>query len=157
MGCAARTGLPILLVHQPDGMGVNMWATHSCEAPSRARGVARSGRHRAEFLLGLQILKTIDERGRHLQCIHFYSPRELVGKTGWHVWSSSLDCPSLVHAASVASNIRVQVYIQDGLHASGMTSKHAAYAQLYYEGVETPPAVTTWLACCIPISIGLLA
>ena len=90
---AASIGAPVLQVHQSDGFGCDLQAT--TEADLGGVTVRRSGRYRAELLMELLLLRTVLPSGEHMMSLRFYAPRRMDGKTGWHIFGSSLDCPSL--------------------------------------------------------------
>ena len=131
---AASVGVPVMLVHQSDGFGCNMVRTES--SSSSGVSVHRVGAFRAELLLELQILKTYTASGAMAQEIMFYPPRLMEGKTTWHMFGSSLDCPSLFHNSLLHDVIKLDVWLQDGLHAAGMRKKQSAWLSLLYENCE---------------------
>ena len=89
---AGAAGVPVLLVHESDGFGCNMCKTETAGAGGTA--VARVCQYRAELLLELIIVKTYTPAGRFVQAIRFHAPRNMHGKSAWHifrpVWSA---CP----------------------------------------------------------------
>ena len=73
----------------------------------------------------LLLLQTLDSQNRVVSALRFYPPRPMRGKTGWHIFASSLETPSLAHEQ--VKNIRFFVYIQDRLHSAGSTNKLQAW------------------------------
>lgn len=135
-GCAA--GSPIMLVHESDGYSCDMMKTISTSMVDGS--LQRVGRYRQEWLLELLVVKTYDGRGHMQQAIRFFAPRVVEGKTGWHIFLSSLQVPSLMNMRQCDDIIKIEVFIQDGLHSAGMLKKQVALRSLFYEApsVRTP-------------------
>ena len=147
---AALTGAPVMQVHQSDGFGVDLMAATGAEFAGAT--LRRSGRYRAELLMELLILRTVLPSGEHMKSMRFYAPRRMNGKKGWHIFASSLDCPSLAWRRGLQRNIKIEVFLQDGLHATGMRNKHVAWSSLIHEreddGEEDSPLARAHLHWC---------
>ena len=130
---AAAAGVPIMIVHQSDGLGCDMQKTHTQQSVGPGTSVTRVGRYRAELLLDLVIAKTFNHTGQFVQALHFYAPRNMAGKTGWHIFTGSLECLCTFHCVPKTDVIKVDVLVQDGLHAAGMKAKQVAYRHLLYD------------------------
>lgn len=131
---AASVGAPVMMIHQSDGMGCDMQQTEIGRGP--AFNVTRVARHRAELLLELVVVKSYTATGNFAQGIRFFAPRLMEGKTGWHVFGSSMDCPSLFHHEKVRHVIKIDIFLQDGLHAAGMRKKQDAWQRLLYDTLD---------------------
>ena len=127
---AYTAGAPIMMIHQSDGFACNMMQT--VKTPLLQKTLSRVGCYRQEWLLELQIVKTIDVGGRFEQAIRYFAPRAVVGKTGWHIFHSSLHRPTLMQWPGCEHIIKIDVFVQDGLHAAGMVKKQGALRSLFY-------------------------
>ena len=119
-----------MMIHQSDGFACNMMQTVT--SPLLQKTLLRRGCYRQEWLLELQIVKTIGVGGRFEQSIRYFAPRAVVGKTGWHIFHSSLHRPTLMQWPGCEHIIKIDVFVQDGLHAAGMVKKQTALRSLFY-------------------------
>ena len=85
-------------------------------------------------MLELVIFKYIDGSGRMVVALDAYPPREMCGKTGWHVFSSSCSVPLLRLKSS--QQLLINWFVQDGLHVAGHLRKHQAYHAMLFESVD---------------------
>ena len=94
IGDCARDGSPCMVVHQSDGWGCDMMRTKNFTFPG-CRTVVRCVTERAEWLIESLQLKTMSISGQCRQMLKIFPIRQMQGKTGWHIFSSSLDVPSV--------------------------------------------------------------
>ena len=126
---ASALQAPVVFVHMSDGWGSNV-VERALPSSSGCRMV-REKRRRAEFLLEGVILKYKDLHGRTHACMRMFPPREMIGKTGWHIFGSACDIPLVRH--SCLTIIILHFYLQDGLHSKGNLRKQQAYHSLLFE------------------------
>jgi len=130
---ASKVGGPLLQYHASDGWSCNMQKTETAPL-SDGISIRRVGKRRVEYLLELLLLKTLDSRGNIVSALRFYQPRAMRGKTGWDIFASTLDCPSLLHL--MGDNIKMQAFVQDGLHSPGNTKKQVAWQTICVETAD---------------------
>ena len=92
---ATSTGRPLLLVHQSDGWGCDINVLDCFSLPHMS--CKRVSRKRAEFLLEILMLKSLRLNNTVDQCMRYYAPREMRGKTQWHILGSAMgtECISM--------------------------------------------------------------
>jgi hypothetical protein len=94
----------------------------------------RVGRFRAEWLAEKYITKTVTTSGDIMMAMKILKPRLMAGKTGLHIFGATLAEPFAPRQHP--DNINISFFIQDGLHAAGMTRHQTARHEIYHDTQE---------------------
>ena len=86
----------------------------------------RVSKGRVEYLLEIVLLKTLDAENNVSQMLRMYPPRLMPGRSGWHVFGSSLECVVLPRDG-LEANIKIEIALMDGLHIGGHLKKRSAW------------------------------
>jgi hypothetical protein len=81
-------------------------------------------------LLEICMLKTLDERQHVVQTMRLFPPRLMRDRSGWAIFASSLECPTIADDHVVDGNIKIEINLQDGLHINGQLRKRTAWTAI---------------------------
>ena len=128
---ARRDKSPAMQIYLSDGWGCNISESILLELWND-KSTRREVRKRSEFLLERVILKVLGPSGKVSMAMRSMLPREMLGKTAWHVFGGCLGVPLL--RQQLHEGIVLTVYLQDGLHFRNFKKKAEARHRLFYEG-----------------------
>ena len=120
---------PLLYTYASDGWGANVPHTHVPRIDDKQ--IYRLGMVRCEFLLERAILKSIDRTGEIRSAMKLKAPRSLDnGKACFNIYTAAMDFLPMIKP-SCPGNVVMNVYLQDGLHASGFGKHMSATHELH--------------------------
>jgi hypothetical protein len=132
---ANATDAPTLNVFQSDGWGTKT----STICTKRVDGILikRMGFTRTEYLLEIQVLKTISTVGNITMCMSAPKFSKLASKSGWVIFKSACGATPMDSALGAHGGERVQQhwYLQDGLHSGAFARRMRARHHLYHHQV----------------------
>ena len=117
---AVRDDDVVLHCYMSDGW--TCWANEQSSANmGGGKRTVREVRHRYEWLMEKEIVKTLDYVGRHSVAYLSSLPKLQEGKTGWHVFSASLQALNIRNLKR--SGIVQAWFLQDGMHIQHFKKK----------------------------------
>ena len=126
---ALRCESPILQVYMSDGWSCNTSTAQYLQIDQLK--VRRTSREKTEFLAETMIMKCFDLCGKMVSALTLCPPRNLPGKTCWHIMGAAAAHPCL--RLRCPKQLLVTVYLQDGLHAQAFGRRMRARHELFYD------------------------